>query len=197
MRTYRALWSTATLTLSALTFVLAGAQLGWWAMVGSAAMLAALGAALGLCWVDDRSRWRLAGECALWFGVAGVLLVGLPTALGDVALLAVLALGGASPPLVHCAVDLWMEHRQARPGTPGGWATATWSDGGGVRRRSCTTRGRLRPWRSGSSVSGSSPSTRWNGATRGSSRSGWSVPGGAAPVPTPSSAWSDGMEGVR
>ncbi|MBB3040217.1 hypothetical protein [Nocardioides soli] len=115
MSSYRALWSTTTVLVSALTFVLAGAQLGWWAMVGSAAMLAALGAVLGLCWVEDRSRWRLAGECALWFGVAGVLLVGLPTALGDVALLVVLALGGASPPLVQCGVDLWVEHRQARP----------------------------------------------------------------------------------
>ncbi|MBB3043758.1 hypothetical protein [Nocardioides soli] len=112
MRAYRGIWATA-IAGSALAALLAGgARLGWWGVAGTLIGLAVLGGSLALSWVEGERRWRIAGSCASWLALTGLLLVGLPCALGGWGVLVLLGLAVSSPPLLERGAR-WLRGRSS------------------------------------------------------------------------------------
>ncbi|MFC7497448.1 MULTISPECIES: hypothetical protein [unclassified Nocardioides] len=110
MSAYRRTWNVAVSVAALVALLGGGAQLGWWALTVSVGMIAGLGAAFGWSWEDRGPRRRIAGLCARWFGVIGLLLVGLPNAIGGWAMPVLLMLGLSAPRLLQ-RVTPWLHSR--------------------------------------------------------------------------------------
>lgn len=116
MRAYRALWGTVLALAAVSALCVGGATLGWLALLGTSALLAVLGAVVGFGWTEGRFDWRTIRTSAGWFGLMGILAMGLPTLLGGWTLLALLGLAATSPQVLEAVSRA---HQRRRPALTG------------------------------------------------------------------------------
>lgn len=96
---HRVIWR-VVLALTAVPALCAGgARLGWLALLGTSAVLAVLGAVIGFGCSEGRPAWRPIRTGAASFGLAGILVLGLPTLLGGWTLPVLLGLAATAPPV--------------------------------------------------------------------------------------------------
>jgi hypothetical protein len=101
MRTYRGVWCAIVSVVAAASLVAGVATIGWVAVAAATASSAVLGVVFGLAWVSDpRIRRRAVIRTGSWFGLAGVLIVGLPDLVGPWSVLILAMVGGLAPELV-------------------------------------------------------------------------------------------------
>lgn len=113
MRAYRTGWRMAVLLVAVAACVVGIAEVGWLATLGTSAAFACLGTLFGFSWVEDPTlRPRAMAECTLWFGVAGLLIIGLPPVVGAWTLPVLIVVGVACPPLLELAQQ---SYRKAHP----------------------------------------------------------------------------------
>lgn len=111
MRTWRATWG-AAVTLTALLALGPGvATVGWMAMLAASGMLALVGALLGLAWVTREDPWRPVRAGAIGFGLYGLLLLGLPAAIGGWTLIVIALLVVTSPAIMLRAMRVYRRRR--------------------------------------------------------------------------------------
>jgi len=116
MRAYQATWRAVMGLLAAVSLVAGLAEVGWPTVLGATAAFAALGALTGFSWVEDPARrGRAMTEGALWFGAAGLLIVGLPPTVGPWTVPILVLVGAACPALVEAGLATY---RKAHPGPP-------------------------------------------------------------------------------
>ncbi|MFC7493565.1 MULTISPECIES: hypothetical protein [unclassified Nocardioides] len=114
MRAYRGTWNALLAASAVFALFVGGPQLGWRGLLGAVLMLAGLGLMFGLSFAEGGQRWRFVGRCTAWFAVGGLLLAGLPHALGNAALLVLPLLGITSPPVVDRGLR-WLRKRSPPP----------------------------------------------------------------------------------
>lgn len=108
MRAYRSIWCTTVLLLAVVSGIVGLAQVGPMATLGTSLAFAALGALFGFSWIEEPARRpRAMGECALWFGVAGLLIIGLPPIVGPWSLPVLLLIGLSCPMLAQAALSAY------------------------------------------------------------------------------------------
>ena len=113
MRAYRSAWRLLVLVVAVVAGVIGAESVGWLATGGTSLAFACLGALFGFSWVEDaRLRPRVMAECALWFGVAGLLIIGLPPVVGAWTLPVLLVAGLTCPPLLELGLS---SYRKAHP----------------------------------------------------------------------------------
>ncbi|WP_395695134.1 hypothetical protein [Nocardioides sp.] len=113
MRAYRTGWRALVLVLAVGAGLVGVGDVGWLATVGTSVAFACLGALFGFSWIEEPGhRPRVMAECAVWFGVAGLLIVGLPPVVGAWSLPVLLVIGVSCPPLLQLGLDQW---RKAHP----------------------------------------------------------------------------------
>ncbi|WP_395659621.1 hypothetical protein [Nocardioides sp.] len=116
MRAYRTTWRTLVLLVAVVSGVVGIAGVGWLATLGTSVAFACLGALFGFSWIEDPGkRPRAMVECGLWFGVAGLLIIGLPPIVGAWSLPVLLAIGLTCPPLLDLGLS---SYRKAHPVAP-------------------------------------------------------------------------------
>lgn len=114
MRGYRSTWAALVVLLGSGSFVLAGAVVGWPVTIATPLGSAALGAMIAFSFVEDAgARGRAMTRWALWFGVATILVIGLPLVLQAWSALVLVLLAGGAPDLVEF---LGRTYRRSRPG---------------------------------------------------------------------------------
>ncbi|MCB0895071.1 MAG: hypothetical protein H6529_15870 [Nocardioides sp.] len=113
MRAYRSVWRSVVLLVAVAAGIIGIAGVGWLATLGTSAAFACLGALFGFSWVEEpRLRPRAMVECTLWFGVAGLLIIGLPPVVGAWTLPLLILVGVSCPPLLDLALA---SYRKAHP----------------------------------------------------------------------------------
>lgn len=114
MRGYRTAWRFLVLLVTLAAALVGIVGVGWLATIGTSVAFACLGALFGFSWIEEPGpRTRLVAQCALWFGVAGLLVIGLPPVVGPWSLPVLLVVGLSCPPLVELALGRWRVDRPA------------------------------------------------------------------------------------
>lgn len=150
MEVYRSVWNTIVAVLAPIAFVAAARTTGWFTPVVVTVAMTSVGALFGFVWNEDPLvRRRTTLRVAVWFGMSGLLLVGLTPVLQQWGLLILLVLGGTSPDLLERCLVLYdaRRHRGADPGLEEltyrelerRWRTTTWR----VRSTALPVRDRL------------------------------------------------------
>lgn len=113
MRAYRSIWCTTVLLLAAVAGLAGVRVVGAAATLGTSLAFAGLGALFGFSWIEEPARRpRAMTECALWFGVSGLLVIGLPPVVGSWSLPVLILVGVSCPVLVQLALATY---RRAHP----------------------------------------------------------------------------------
>lgn len=115
MRTYRGAWLLAVTALALVALAGALATVGIVVVVVMAVFMSVCGAVFGQIWFDEPSaRRRATGRFAVWWGVGGVLITGLPGLVGPWTLPVLVAVGLSSPALLGPGLRLVCARRPAR-----------------------------------------------------------------------------------
>ena len=116
MRTYRTCWTSVAVLAGTVAVVAAVPVTGWGAVVAITVAIGVLGFMFGLAWsADERHWWRPAWQGAAYFALGGVLIIGLPPAIGAWSILALALIGGSTPLAVDHLVRAWRTWRPVEP----------------------------------------------------------------------------------
>jgi hypothetical protein len=119
MRAYRTLWWTAVAVLATASLAAGGLTIGWAPVLGSTAMLACVGAAIAVSYVDDpRRRRRAIIGCAGWAALSCLMFLGLTILIDYWSLLILGAFAAAYPRLVEHVIRGYRAGRPLRLAAP-------------------------------------------------------------------------------
>ncbi|WP_345527701.1 hypothetical protein [Nocardioides endophyticus] len=115
MRTYRTCWGFTAILVTAVAVVAAVPSVGVGPLLAETVALAILGLTFGVAWsVDGQRWWRPARQGATWFALGGILVIGLPEAIGAWSIPVLVLIGSSAPVVVEQANRYWRARRPVK-----------------------------------------------------------------------------------